>query len=275
MKELDYEVFMMDSNPITVGVYSDMRSSCYVPCPGECLLEEWSEWGPCHAACFGDQLAKGTGLQVRTRGVVRPAQGARDTCRADLWETQDCTGSKCFSYSWQSGTWRGQRREVWCQQSDGVNVTGGCAESARPVSEYICKRSCLLPNSFCAPGGMCACEDGYQAIHTPRGDLEHCRAVWPRGTRLDGTGPEVAVSRPGRERGNGASDDRLQSWPLQPYGPDGRLSTWVWGVAGAGLVLLAFLVCMICLACRQRRRAGQRQRNHAPPAVAFDCDADL
>uniref|UniRef100_A0A8C4QZI4 Spondin-like TSP1 domain-containing protein n=1 Tax=Eptatretus burgeri TaxID=7764 RepID=A0A8C4QZI4_EPTBU len=127
MEEQDYEALMMDSNPIMVGVYSDMRSSCYVPCPGECLVEEWSEWGPCHATCFGDQIAVGAGRQVRSRGVVRPAQGARDTCRADLWETQDCTESTCFTYRWQSGPWRDQRRQVWCQQSDGINVTGQLA----------------------------------------------------------------------------------------------------------------------------------------------------
>lgn len=34
------------------------------------------------------------------------------------------TGGKCHSYQWRTGGWSNNERVVWCQRSDGVNVTG-------------------------------------------------------------------------------------------------------------------------------------------------------
>lgn len=34
------------------------------------------------------------------------------------------TGGKCHSYQWKIGGWSNNERAVWCQRSDGVNVTG-------------------------------------------------------------------------------------------------------------------------------------------------------
>lgn len=34
------------------------------------------------------------------------------------------TGGKCHSYQWKTGGWSNNERVVWCQRSDGVNVTG-------------------------------------------------------------------------------------------------------------------------------------------------------
>lgn len=33
-------------------------------------------------------------------------------------------GGKCHSYEWRTSAWSDNVREVWCQRSDGVNVTG-------------------------------------------------------------------------------------------------------------------------------------------------------
>lgn len=34
------------------------------------------------------------------------------------------SGGKCHSYQWRTGGWSNNERAVWCQRSDGVNVTG-------------------------------------------------------------------------------------------------------------------------------------------------------
>lgn len=34
------------------------------------------------------------------------------------------TEGKCHSYHWRAGGWSNNQRVVWCQRSDGVNVTG-------------------------------------------------------------------------------------------------------------------------------------------------------
>lgn len=42
------------------------------------------------------------------------------------------TGGKCHSYQWRTGGWSNNERVVWCQRSDGVNVTGeSCHAIAR------------------------------------------------------------------------------------------------------------------------------------------------
>jgi len=33
-------------------------------------------------------------------------------------------GGKCHSYEWRTSAWNDNERSVWCQRSDGVNVTG-------------------------------------------------------------------------------------------------------------------------------------------------------
>lgn len=46
------------------------------------------------------------------------------------------TGGKCHSYEWRTGGWSNNQRVVWCQRSDGVNVTGEKLLSAH--SEIDC-----------------------------------------------------------------------------------------------------------------------------------------
>lgn len=43
-------------------------------------------------------------------------------------------GGQCFEYQWRTGPWRGSSRHVWCQRSDGLNVTG----------EHHIPMSCLI-----------------------------------------------------------------------------------------------------------------------------------
>lgn len=36
----------------------------------------------------------------------------------------DIAGGKCYNYLWKTSLWRDNVRTVWCQRSDGINVTG-------------------------------------------------------------------------------------------------------------------------------------------------------
>lgn len=31
---------------------------------------------------------------------------------------------QCYEYKWMASAWKGSSRTVWCQRSDGINVTG-------------------------------------------------------------------------------------------------------------------------------------------------------
>ncbi|XP_078454454.1 thrombospondin type-1 domain-containing protein 7A-like [Lampetra planeri] len=148
----------------------------------------------------------------------------------------------------------------------------------QPQSVRVCEPPCLLPNSYCAQGGVCRCEEGYQEVMTPRGLLEHCSRVQPS---RDGEPPnEGQPATPDHGPGWENTDDPgpsevLRTWTLQPYGPDGRLRTWVYGVTAAALVLLVFIISMTYLACKRPKRQMRRVPKRKPLPLAYDGDADL
>lgn len=77
------------------------------------------------------------------------------------------SGGKCHSYQWRTGGWSNNERAVWCQRSDGVNVTGewSCGEPRGEtlvlkqiiVSTYVlyCVSGSRSPSSaFCSLSGI-------------------------------------------------------------------------------------------------------------------------
>ncbi|MED6259489.1 Thrombospondin type-1 domain-containing protein 7A, partial [Ataeniobius toweri] len=90
----------------------------------ECYLTEWTVWSPCQLSCVsGDDLGFGS-VQVRSRAVVAQDPENLLECPEQELEARPCTGGQCFEYKWRTGPWRGSSRHVWCQRSDGMNVTG-------------------------------------------------------------------------------------------------------------------------------------------------------
>lgn len=47
-------------------------------------------------------------------------------------------GGKCHSYEWRTGVWSNNRRPVWCQRSDGINVTG------KELLAFVCLKKDVL-----------------------------------------------------------------------------------------------------------------------------------
>ncbi|KAL6462201.1 hypothetical protein MHYP_G00286230 [Metynnis hypsauchen] len=125
------------------------------------------------------------------------------------------------------------------------------------------------------------CEEGYTEVVSPEGLLEQCAEIPvleipTAGDRnadvktsraVDPTAPTTEQpGRPGR------------TWYLQPFGPDGKLKTWVYGVAAGVFVLLVFIVSMIYLACKKPKKPQRRQNNNnrlKPLTLAYDGDADM
>lgn len=58
------------------------------------------------SSCSVFRLSTGTNGSIKVSSLVAAA------------------GGKCHSYEWRTGAWSNNRRAVWCQRSDGVNVTG-------------------------------------------------------------------------------------------------------------------------------------------------------
>ncbi|XP_039676768.1 thrombospondin type-1 domain-containing protein 7A [Perca fluviatilis] len=257
-----------------------LQEPCTVPCPGECYLTDWTVWSPCQLSCVsGDDLGFGS-VQVRSRAVVAQDPENLLQCPEQELEARPCTEGQCLEYKWMTGPWRASSRHVWCQRSDGLNVTGGCPMTAKPMADRSCDPPCIKPRSLCTEAGVCGCEEGYTEVMTSDGLLDQCTVIPVLEIPTAGDSKadvktirafnptQPAASGPGRAG---------RTWFLQPFGPDGKLKTWVYGVAAGAFVLLVFIVSMTYLACKKPKKPQRRQMNNRlkPLTLAYDGDADM
>ncbi|KAK2921481.1 thrombospondin type-1 domain-containing protein 7A [Channa argus] len=257
-----------------------LKENCIVPCPGECYLTDWTVWSPCQLNCVsGDDLGFGS-VQVRSRAVVAQDPENVLQCPEQELEARPCTEGQCFEYKWRTGPWRGSSRQVWCQRSDGLNVTGGCPETTKPLADRTCDPPCTKPRSLCTEVGVCGCEEGYTEVMTSDGLLDQCTLI-----------PVLEIPTAGDNRADvktirafnptqpaaGTPSRVGRTWFLQPFGADGKLKTWVYGVAAGALVLLIFIISMTYLACKKPKKPQRRQMNNRlkPLTLAYDGDADM
>ncbi|XP_026533553.1 thrombospondin type-1 domain-containing protein 7A isoform X1 [Notechis scutatus] len=263
---------MVDGNKKIV-----LEEACTVPCPGDCYLKEWSHWSICQLTCInGEDLGFG-GIQVRSRAVIVQDVENQHLCPTQALETRQCNDGHCYEYKWMVSAWKGPSRTVWCQRSDGLNVTGGCLMMHQPDVDRSCKPACSQSHSYCSESRMCICEEGYTEVMSSNGTLEQCTripvVVIPTVDHKEDVKTSRAVNptqTPITTPGQG------RTWFLQPFAPDGKLKTWVYGVAAGAFVLLIFVISMVYLACKKPKKPQRRQNNRLKPlTLAYDGDADM
>ncbi|XP_024081370.1 thrombospondin type-1 domain-containing protein 7A-like isoform X2 [Cimex lectularius] len=69
---------------------------CFISCPIDCILGEWTSWGDCSSQC-------GPGMQNRTRKILRKESHGGRPCGNEV-ETKVCN-TQCDIYEWQAGGW--------------------------------------------------------------------------------------------------------------------------------------------------------------------------
>ncbi|KAG8550941.1 hypothetical protein GDO81_025392 [Engystomops pustulosus] len=256
-----------------------LEESCTVPCPGDCYLNEWSEWSLCQLTCVNKQDLGFGGVKVRSRAVIIQEMENQHLCPEQAYESKSCHDGQCYEYNWLTGSWKGSSRTVWCQRSDGFNVTGGCYEVLKPESERVCSPPCTQQHSYCTESGSCGCEDGYTEVTSSDGTLDQCTlipvVIIPTSDDKKG---DVKTSRAINPTQPSSSQSGYggRTWFLQPFGSDGKLKTWVYGVAAGAFVFLLFVVSMIYLACKKPKKPPRRQNNRLKPlTLAYDGDADM
>uniref|UniRef100_A0A8C6Y727 Thrombospondin type-1 domain-containing protein 7A n=1 Tax=Naja naja TaxID=35670 RepID=A0A8C6Y727_NAJNA len=197
-----------------------LEEACTVPCPGDCYLKEWSHWSICQLTCInGEDLGFG-GVQVRSRAVMVQDVENQHLCPTQALETRQCNDGHCYEYNWMASAWKGSSRTVWCQRSDGLNVTGGCLMMHQPDVDRSCKPACSQSHSYCSETRMCICEEGYTEVMSSNGTLEQCTripvVVIPTVDHKEDVKTSRAVNPtqtpitiPGRGR----------TWFLQPFAP--------------------------------------------------------
>ncbi|XP_073682491.1 thrombospondin type-1 domain-containing protein 7B-like [Garra rufa] len=249
---------------------TELLQLCAIPCPGECHLTKWSQWSSCQLLCLDGRSFETWGRQARSRAVVTQVPENQDSCPSQMYETRPCRGGTCLSYEWMSGEWRHNRRLVWCQRSDGVNVTGGCIAQNQPSAVRQCHPPCTKPFSFCTQNGVCGCEKGFTEVMTSYGFLDYCT----RTPGLDHRKADVKTTT-GRLRPEHARNkNHIKDWVLQPLGPDGRVKLWVYGLMAGGFVVILLLIIMSFLLCKNPEDSPSSSPQKAL-ALAYDGDVDM
>nr|XP_043890586.1 thrombospondin type-1 domain-containing protein 7A-like isoform X7 [Solea senegalensis] len=259
-----------------------LQEACTLPCPGECYLMEWSDWSSCVSICVKEVDVDFGSVQVRSRAVLAQEPENLQQCPDQQWQSQSCSEGDCYEYKWSSSVHPDSTRPlIWCQRSDGLNVTGGCPPINPLVSNSSCDPPCLMPKSFCSEAAECVCEEGFTEVSSALGQLDQCAPI-----------PVLEIPTAGDKKGDVKTSRAInptpsstvqpgrsgRTWYLQPYGPDGKLKMWVYGVAAGAFVLLIFVGSMTYVACKKPKRPQrQRQQNNRlkPLTLAYDGDTDM
>ncbi|XP_066202247.1 thrombospondin type-1 domain-containing protein 7B [Saccopteryx leptura] len=250
---------------------SILKQLCSVPCPGDCHLTEWSEWSTCELTCIHGRSFETMGRQSRSRTFIIQSFENQDSCPQQILETRPCTGGKCYQYTWKASLWNNNERTVWCQRSDGINVTGGCSPQARPAAIRQCNPACRKPFSYCTQGGVCGCEKGYTEIMRSNGFLDYCMKVPGSEDKKAHVKNLAGKNRPV----NSKIHDIFKEWSLQPLDPDGRVKMWVYGVSGGGFLIMILLVFTSYLVCKKPKPHKSTPPQQKPLTLAYDGDLDM
>ncbi|XP_068186329.1 thrombospondin type-1 domain-containing protein 7B [Antennarius striatus] len=253
-------------------IQQEMKQPCFVPCPGDCHLTVWSSWSSCQLTCLEGRSFETTGRQARSRAVIIQVMENQGSCPHQVFETQPCKGGMCHTYQWRTGGWSNNERAVWCERSDGVNVTGGCFPQKRPTTVRHCHPPCTKPFSHCTPSGVCGCERGYTEVMTMHGFLDYCT----RTPGVDNNKKADVKTNSGRLKpGLSPAQDLFKEWTLRPVGPDGRVKLWVYAVIAVGFIFILFIIALSFLVCKPAKTTKTSAPPQKPLTLAYDGDMDM
>uniref|UniRef100_A0A671XNQ9 Thrombospondin type-1 domain-containing protein 7A n=1 Tax=Sparus aurata TaxID=8175 RepID=A0A671XNQ9_SPAAU len=262
-----YTWLLSDWSPCTVEV-------CPAPAQYSVFTKVWNDVTElsCQLTCLEGRSFETTGRQARSRAVIIQVMENQGSCPHQVFETQPCKGGKCHSYQWRTGGWSNNVRAVWCQRSDGVNVTGGCFPQKRPTTVRHCHPPCMKPFSHCTPSGVCGCEKGYTEVMTTHGFLDYCT----RTPGVDNNKKADVKTNSGRLKpGPSQAQDLFNEWTLRPVGPDGRVKLWVYAVTAVGFILILFIIALSFLVCKPTKTTKTSPPPQKPLTLAYDGDMDM
>ncbi|KAM8933548.1 thrombospondin type-1 domain-containing protein 7B [Pelodytes ibericus] len=244
---------------------------CYVPCAGDCHLTEWSHWSPCETSCIGGRSFETIGRQSRSRTFIVESLENQENCPRQAIETRPCAGGKCFKYVWKMSPWNENRREVWCQRSDGAIVTGGCSILSQPAAVRVCDPPCTKPFSYCMQSGVCGCEHGYTEIMRSNGFLDYCLKV--SGTEFKKADVKKSVEK--SKHVNSKIPEIFKGWSIQPFDPEGKVKLWVYCVSAGSFVVIVLLILLSYLICKKPKEHISFFPQQKPLSFSYDGDIDM
>ncbi|XP_052094228.1 thrombospondin type-1 domain-containing protein 7B-like isoform X2 [Mytilus californianus] len=206
---------------------------CTVPCPGECVMTEWTEWNKCYLSRedFSIERYRSLGVQSRSRAVLAYPKLKNTPCPDKLWEKRHCAAEEGMFFEWSTSPWNvDQHRTVWCSRSDGLKVIGGCDIEKRPPLDLRCEPVCPVQSS-CNDTNICICTEGLVAQTNSIGILMACLQA------------NVTVEKDAQETGQKKE----------------ATSIWMYAVLAAGTVFIIF-VALAFYNMSEHFRSGPRPR---------------
>ncbi|KAK6181753.1 hypothetical protein SNE40_009543 [Patella caerulea] len=140
------------------------KEICHVPCPGECMLSDWTSWSLCYINCQDFKKGHRNGVKVRSRAILASPSQDNALCDDNLWEEMPCNADKCLTFDWRIGKWIAGHRTVQCHRSDGLLVEGGCDENIKPQNVLKCDPVCAK-HADCIDTNVCQCFIHFKPVY--------------------------------------------------------------------------------------------------------------
>ncbi|XP_072020209.1 thrombospondin type-1 domain-containing protein 7B-like [Amphiura filiformis] len=250
---------------------------CTIPCPGECQHTQWSPWSKCHVYCHQGRPIGSEGIEARSKAALESYQGT--TCPGDKINTRPCNGNTCYQFTWEMGPWILGHRDVWCQRSDKLNVTGACSIEDKPSSDAICEPLCTVPHSYCSQTGDCECTKNYDPKFSEfTGKLSDCSdPEWM--PKIEDPDPDMPPYRKTPSDGSGSGGPVINIKP-DPKKTDedekpseknvfGAIPVWAFAIGGVFIVFILCLIIASCCACRSCRKKEEQPKKKEPTTDDF------
>lgn len=140
-----------------------LLAPCYIPCPRDCVLAEWTEWSVCTVSCTSKEKKE---FRTRQRRIIAEHGLGGKPCPAKdtLIESEPCNYESCIGYLWIKSEWSScqipknrtcgtsfQIRNVQCVNAAHQVVSDErCLPEPKPMSRrgcnYPCPVDCMVTN---------------------------------------------------------------------------------------------------------------------------------
>lgn len=158
-KKINFNLYLQIALCNQIRLKPPTEESCFIPCLGDCILTQWSEFGPCSHPCRN--LDGTPGYRFRTRQIKRFGDKLElnKLCSRihpiQLKEAQPCNDQECPSFEWKLGSWGSciikdkdcgpgvLKRQVSCVKEDGTVVPGKFCKGKLKKRPEV-KRSCSI-----------------------------------------------------------------------------------------------------------------------------------
>ncbi|XP_078454669.1 thrombospondin type-1 domain-containing protein 7A-like [Lampetra planeri] len=78
----------------------------------------------------------GNAVEEELCAEAEPVLGADEQPALRVPCSVPCPEGSCYTYEWKSSPWKGAQRQVWCERSDGVHVTGTDKSILQPRKQW-------------------------------------------------------------------------------------------------------------------------------------------